>query len=64
MGNANGANWKKEVYQKIKPTKEMYLLELKYLYLKIASKVWQVPNDPLKLNPFYTYKTLLIYLRN
>ncbi|XP_069153053.1 uncharacterized protein [Solanum lycopersicum] len=69
MGNANGANWKKEVYQKvlfamIKPTKEMYLLELKYLYLKIASKVWQVPNDPLKLNPFYTYKTLLIYLRS
>lgn len=26
----------------IKSTKEMYLLELKYLYLKIASKVWQV----------------------
>ncbi|XP_049390581.1 mediator of RNA polymerase II transcription subunit 15a-like [Solanum stenotomum] len=64
MGNTNGADWQKEVYRKIKSMKEMYLSELKYIFLKIASKVWQVPNDPLRLNPFYTYKTLVSYLRS
>ncbi|KAK4720728.1 hypothetical protein R3W88_010961 [Solanum pinnatisectum] len=41
MGNANGADWLKEVSQKIKSLKEMYLPELNYIYLKIASEVRQ-----------------------
>lgn len=41
-GNADGAEWQEEVYQKIKSMKESYLLDISDVYRIFASKVQQV----------------------
>ncbi|OIT35983.1 PREDICTED: mediator of RNA polymerase II transcription subunit 15a-like [Nicotiana attenuata] len=63
-GNAIGADWQEEVYQKIKFMKEMYLSKLNYLYQKIASKMQQLDSLPQRPQneQIETFKMLKITL--
>ncbi|KAK4373503.1 hypothetical protein RND71_008887 [Anisodus tanguticus] len=65
-GNADGADWQEEVYQKIKSLRDMYLSELNELYQRIASIVQQHPQHEKieKLKMFkMTLEHIVLFLR-
>nr|GMC60806.1 mediator of RNA polymerase II transcription subunit 15A-like isoform X1 [Ipomoea batatas] len=45
-GNANGADWQEEAYQKIKSMKDMHFMDLNDLHVKISTKLAQCESLP------------------
>ncbi|KAI5593618.1 hypothetical protein BDE02_03G028500 [Populus trichocarpa] len=45
-GHANGADWQKQIYQKIKVMKETYFPEINEMYQRIAAKLQQHDSHP------------------
>ncbi|XP_019184522.1 PREDICTED: mediator of RNA polymerase II transcription subunit 15a-like isoform X7 [Ipomoea nil] len=63
-GNANGADWQEEVYQKIKSMKDMYFMDLTDLHGKISTKLAQcesLPQQPPtdQINKLRNFKSMV-----